>query len=105
MPCRYGNNCGCHGSADADRYMQDAVATVKFGFDGTKIDSCGPETNITAWREALDAASKAHGDGRRIVLENCRNYAYTANLTQQSACSFDLFRSTEDNAPDFASIM
>lgn len=101
----YGNNCGCHGKDDVDRYRQDAEATVKLGYRGTKIDSCGPETNISAWREALDAASKAYGDGSRIVIENCRNYAFTQELTKESDCEFELFRSTEDNAPHFASIM
>ena len=101
----YGNNCGCHGKDDVGRYAQDAEATVKFGFTGTKVDSCGPETNISAWRAALDAASAEHGDGSRIILENCRNYGFTQNLTATSACEFELFRSTEDNAPDFASIM
>jgi len=101
----YGNNCGCHGSADVDRYEQDAAALVKFGFDGIKVDSCGPETNITAWRLALDAASSKYGSGKRIILENCRNYGFTQDLTEKSKCPFELFRSTEDNAPDFISIM
>lgn len=101
----YGNNCGCHGDGDKDRYVEDAVATVKFGFDATKIDSCGVLTNITAWRQALDKASAEFGGGRHIVLENCRNYDFTQNLTSTTECSFDLFRTTEDNAPDFISIM
>ena len=85
--------------------MQDAEATVRYGFDSTKIDSCGPEGNISAWREALDAASLKYGDGRHIAMENCRNYAYTQSVTTTTECQFDTFRSTEDNAPDFASIM
>ena len=96
---------GCHGKDDTDRYQQDAEATVQYGYTGTKIDSCGPETNISAWREALDAASRKYGDGSRILIENCRNYAFTQNLTRESACEFELFRSTEDNAPDYLSIM
>lgn len=100
----YGNNCMCHGKSDIGRYTQDAEATVRFGFAATKVDSCGPETNITAWREALDVAATAHGV-ERIQLENCRNYAYTQHLTPDSVCTFDLFRSTEDNAPHFGSIM
>ena len=34
-----------------------------------------------------------------------RNYAYTKNITETSECAADFFRSTEDNAPDFYSIM
>ena len=74
--------------------MQDAEATVAFGFRATKVDSCGPEQNITAWREALDDAAAAAGVPR-IELENCRNYAFTQNLTGESDCPFDLLRSTE----------
>lgn len=101
----YGNNCGCHGSADENRYVQDGIATVRYGFDATKIDSCGPEKDIIAWRKALDSASAQFGDGRHIEMENCRVYANTQDLTPTSDCPFDLFRSTEDNSPDFASIM
>ena len=100
----YANNCGCHGSTDVGRYKQDAIATVRYGYTATKIDSCGPETNMSAWREELDAAAAAHGVPR-IELENCRNYAFTQDIDRESACEFDTFRSTEDNSPHFASIM
>lgn len=105
----YHNNCGCHGSADVGREVEDAIATVAYGFEGIKVDSCGPETNMTTWRNALDAALAAQHGGpanlTRIHLENCRNYEYTRNVTMSSMCAFDTFRTTEDNSPDFLSIM
>ena len=48
---------------------------------------------------AAAADPPSPGDGSHIALENCRNYAFTQNLTSSSACEFELFRSTEDNAP------
>ena len=102
----YANNCWCNEGGDPKRahYQQDADATVAFGFDAIKVDSCGPAKNISAWRAALDGASAAL-TGRHVELENCRNYPYTAHLTAHSSCPAELFRSTEDNAPDFLSIM
>lgn len=86
-------------------YAQDARATVAFGFDAIKIDSCGPSGNIPAWRSELDKASADAGASNPIEIENCRNYRYVDNLTQTTPCEAQLFRSTEDNAPDFLSIM
>ena len=101
----YGNNCGCHeiGKVGA-YYTQDAKATVAFGFDATKIDSCGPSGNVTAWRTELNKASAAAGKPN-VEIENCRNYRYVDELTKTSDCEAQLFRSTEDNSPDFLSIM
>jgi len=100
----YHNNCWCnergHSGAQA-HYTEDALATVQYGFDGIKVDSCGPAGNVSAWRLALDMASP----NKRIQLENCRNYDYTREISPKSKCDAELFRSTEDNAPDFLSIM
>eukprot|EP00900_Chrysochromulina_parva_P024830 jgi/Chrpa1/6981/Chrysochromulina_OHIO_Genome00017210-RA len=102
----YHNNCACNGAADRDRYKVDALATARYGFDAIKVDSCGPMTNITAWRVALDEAAVIAGGGKRIGLEDCRNYGYTDDVKQgQGFCEFEMFRSTEDAAPDFASVM
>ena len=73
----YANNCWCNeGTHPFARpyYEGNAKATVGYGFDAIKVDSCGPSTNITAWREALDAAAAAAGRPR-VQMENCRNYA------------------------------
>ena len=59
--------------------------------------------NISLWRRALDEATE--GTGKRIQIENCRNYAFTKDLRPSGSCEADTFRSTEDNAPDFLSIM
>ena len=101
---RYANNCWCSegGNLKDAHYAQDANATVAFGFDAIKVDSCGPAKNISAWRAALDVASGALS-GRRVELENCRNFPFTKDLAPQGSCPADLFRSTEDNAPDFLS--
>jgi hypothetical protein len=82
-------------------YHRVFPSTVAYGFDGIKVDSCGPAGNISLWRAALDAASP----NKRISLENCRNYKFTDNLTVSSSCEAETFRSTEDNSPDFLSIM
>ena len=106
----YANNCWCNeGKTDASGwpkpyYEGNARAIVGYKFDAVKIDSCGPSSNITAWREALNNAATTAGHGR-IQIENCRNYDFTKNITKTSECPADFFRSTEDNAPDFLSIM
>lgn len=59
----YGNCCGC--SKGAPYVQQDVEATVAFGFDGIKVDGCGPEHNISEWVAMLEAAD------RDLLLENC----------------------------------
>ena len=64
----YANNChdseGTAGTAaPLSRYVSDAAALRAYGFDGTKLDSCGAEKNMQLWSDLLPGT----------VLENCKN--------------------------------
>lgn len=54
---------------------------------------------MTAYAEALEATGRPMTAG----VENCRNYAYDKDLAE--SCPFTQFRSTEDNSPDWLTLM
>jgi len=105
----YGNNCECSDQewkASAVYIRQDAEMTAHYGFDAVKVDSCGPAGNITEWRYYLDKFSPPVNGKRTIELENCRVWTpWVTELRADSLCEAELFRTTEDNAPHFLSIM
>ena len=39
------------------------------GFDGVKIDGCGPDRNVTRFAQLVDAVS----GGRHIMIEDCND--------------------------------
>ena len=66
------NNCICPetgklppGVADAG----NAKALPMLGFDGVKIDGCGPDRNVTRFAQLVDAVS----GGRHIMIEDCND--------------------------------
>ena len=66
------NNCICGekgtlppGVADAG----NARALAALGFDGVKIDGCGPDRNVSRFAELVDAAAS----GRAIMIEDCND--------------------------------
>ena len=68
----YINNCICPetgklppGVADAG----NAKALPMLGFDGVKIDGCGPDRNVTRFAQLVDAVS----GGRHIMIEDCND--------------------------------
>eukprot|EP00041_Stephanoeca_diplocostata_P010885 m.174352 g.174352 ORF g.174352 m.174352 type:complete len:109 (+) comp18328_c0_seq1:60-386(+) len=53
-------------SANGGNVASDVATLTSIGFDGIKVDGCGPAHDIAAWVRALAAA-----DGRPLLLENC----------------------------------
>ena len=99
---RYANNCGCSERGNPGHPIQDAAMAALLGFDGIKIDGCGPAHNITTWGAALNAT------GRQILLENCmdNNDRWSAPTPDQvEECNMNLYRVSGDIAPQFYSTM
>ena len=68
----YFNNCICNEahSLQPDWPPQmhgDTHAIASLGWDGVKIDGCGPSHNLTEWAALLNAT------GRPIMIENCHD--------------------------------
>ena len=80
-PGWYLNNCGCaenHLDDDmADRIMRGSVRMLaEQKWDGVKFDSCSMFHNLTRWAELINAT------GRRVLIENCHQGAYTPGIRQ-----------------------
>ena len=68
----YLNNCECQETGRLvpnwpPQMHGDVNALVRYGFDGVKIDSCGPSKDIAMWERLINAT------GRQIMIENCHN--------------------------------
>jgi hypothetical protein len=62
----YLNGCGCNEKEEkVVNYEGDVRATVAWGFDAVKIDSCGAQKNMTLYGELFNAS------GTAIEIENC----------------------------------
>jgi len=108
----YFNPCWCsvewkvwpHGNAP-----QDVATVLELGFDGIKIDGCGPANNMTEWGELLNASS------RPLLIEDCLDKHFwghvppeepptpTADLLKE--CPGNFYRTTTDIIAHFYSIM
>ena len=69
-PGWYGNNCYCRDMYcdGAERCFEgDVRATLEWGFESVKYDSCGSLRNMSNW------AALYNNSGRQILLENCGN--------------------------------
>ena len=113
----YGNNCGCNEMQQfgdiGGHVSQDTHATAELGFDGLKVDGCGPSQNILQWTEALNAT------GRPVLLEDCLTKRYSSRIGGSSEipedqwpytleeiferCPGNFFRLGKDVAPQFYS--
>lgn len=96
------NNCaGCHDKRPC--IAEDIKALFATGFDGTKVDGCGPlddtaANTIDLWYSALES----EGEGRPFILEQCDTKQPMANLTW---CPFHTYRTSNDIAPTFTSVV
>ena len=90
----YLNGCGCNERAERRvNYEGDVRATVEWGFDGVKIDSCGAQKNMTLYGALINAT------GHALVVENChqgQNITDGGNPDQMGPgwCPYNLFRSS-----------
>lgn len=92
----YLNNCGCSEKGHPPHYAQDVEFLVQTGWDGTKIDGCGPAPNVTLWATLMNAT------GRQLMLANCND---GFSRPTHDSCPFNTFRTTNDIAPQFESAM
>jgi hypothetical protein len=105
----YLNTCDCceRGSLQPNWSPQmkgDAAAVVALGFDGVKLDSCGPSQDLLQWSRLLNAT------GTPVLLENCfdnASFPFTAtgvddgtDAIEEAACPMNMFRSGGDSESD-----
>jgi hypothetical protein len=92
----YLNGCGCNEKVERRiNYEGDVKASVAWGFDGVKIDSCGAQKNMSLYGELFNQSGKA------MLIENChqgQNITDGGNPGQMGAgwCPYNLFRTSGD---------
>jgi len=92
----YLNGCGCNERKEHRiNYEGDVRATVAWGFDAVKIDSCGAQRNMTLYNMLINATGKA------LEVENCHqghNFTDGGNPGQMGPgwCPYNLFRTSND---------
>ena len=100
----YANNChdndGAAGTpAPLSHYEGDVAALRAYGFDSTKLDSCGAEKNVQLWSDLLPG----------VVIENCKNSAWFPEPPYKPTgavwCPFHFYRVSVDVEVNYASIM
>lgn len=86
---------------------KDAATVLDLGFDGVKIDGCGPANNMTLWGELLNAS------GRPLLIEDCLDKHWwvpgkeppTPTVQLLRDCPSNFYRTTTDILASFYSIM
>ena len=108
----YGDNCQCHQgeiAAGKTHYVQDVALTLKSGFTGTKIDSCGNQRDMAVYAAQFAAANAT------LLVESCGNGpagtnpkrdlppkpAYLEQL--RTTAPWSLYRVSVDLGPQFLS--
>jgi len=92
----YLNGCGCNEKDEKEiNYEGDVRATVSWGFDAAKIDSCGAQKNMSLYYNLFNES------GTAIELENChqgQNITDGGNPDQMGPgwCPYNIFRSSGD---------
>jgi hypothetical protein len=105
----YGNACACKSENSyttttkptiAQAIAGTVAATVDYGFDGLKLDSCSQFNNMTLWAEEVNAT------GHKVLLENCHQGGLVpgqimpgqqcSGTTETSDCPYHVFRSSDD---------
>jgi alpha-galactosidase len=107
----YANNCGCNEAKQfgniGGHVLQDVQATLDLGFDGLKVDGCGPSQNISVWTDLINKS------GHPVLLEDCLTKRYTRRGLPApipldkvfEECPGNFFRLGPDIAPQFYSTM
>ena len=84
----------------------DAKAVKALGFDGLKLDSCGPSQELGEWAKLLNAT------GNHVLIENCFDnssyprtksgvYDGPADIVLEEDCPMNMFRSGGDMRADW----
>ena len=100
-------NCDCHEKnpacgldlqSNSDKcFAGDVAATIDFGFESIKLDSCGVQRNITHYSMLFNQTGKA------VMIEDCHNgnpvSAYRNEDTSKVVCPMNFFRTSADINP------
>jgi len=108
----YGNNCRCHQGeikVGTTHYAQDAALTIRSGFAGTKIDSCGNMRDMTQYAQQFADVN------RSLLVESCGNGPAGTNPKKdlpplpsyldmlRTTCPWSFYRVSVDLGPTFLS--
>ena len=111
-PGFYGDNCHCHQGekkAGVTHYVQDVALTLAAGFEGTKIDSCGNQRDMSIYAAQFALRNSS------MLVESCGNGPPGSNPKNdfpphpsylrmlESTCPFSFYRVSVDLAPQFLS--
>ena len=88
----YGNNCVCseHGFSSEEMNQQiegDVNATIKYKFDGIKLDGCGQKLNLEKYADLFGKY------GHKVVIENCH---WGNDLRTPFSCPYHFARTSQD---------
>jgi len=105
----YSNNCLCSEARTqpGGHRLQDSEVTALLGFDGIKVDGCGPALDMFEWTRLLN------GTQRPLLIEDCLNKKYWTSDVRTPGpiadvidrCPSNLYRISKDIAPQFLSAM
>jgi hypothetical protein len=111
-PGFYGDNCRCHAGekqAGVTHYVQDVALTLASGFEGTKIDSCGNQRDMSQWAAQFALRNQS------MLVESCGNGPAGSNPKEDlpplpsylemlaTTCPWSFYRVSVDLAPQFLS--
>lgn len=84
----YGNNC-MRPEKEAPRkmYEGDVAATVRYGWDGIKLDGCGAEYDLDLFAKLFNAT------GKPIMIENCH---WGKTVPNETWCPWNYYRTCGD---------
>jgi hypothetical protein len=101
-PGWYQGNCHCsdHRCSGDECYAGDVQATLDFGFESIKIDSCSVDKNVQKMSDLINSTSESP-----ILIENCHNGAPSRDKSGEVQCPMNLFRTSGDIRPTFGSIL
>lgn len=101
----YLNGCGANERVEKRiNYEGDVKATLAWGFDGVKIDSCGAQKNMSLYYSLFNQTGKA------IEVENChqgQNITDGGNPGQMGEgwCPYNFFRTSGDIVNEWDRVM
>lgn len=101
----YLNGCGANERVEKRiNYEGDVKATIGWGFDGVKIDSCGAQKNMTLYYQLFNAT------GKPVGIENChqgQNITDGGNPGQMGKgwCPYNWFRTSGDIVNEWDRVM
>jgi alpha-galactosidase len=85
----YGNNCmRPEKLAPPEMYKGDVAATLDFGWDGIKLDSCGAEEDLNLFEQLFNATGKPFEQLHQLTTGHGGYIIYIAPLSTPVLCRF-----------------